>query len=209
MNEEFDNYKVDDEEEEDISSPQYTLWQIVPRIMVSPQSGLKKLRQNGPSPELAAARFLLPLCLLTGFSAFFSYLYPGQIVSFAEENNFSVILVNAVVQFCAFFLGYYVAVLMARVFLPKGIRYFTSTKYGKLLTMTAIGTLAFFHIVCKALPMFDSFLVFLPLWTIFIIYKGMEPIAFDSDKKLLAIGTMCLITIVSPTLIAWILVLFT
>lgn len=211
MNEDYENYSIEDEEEDEIekpAEPRYTMWTIVPRIMVTPTSGWAMAKNNGPSPELAIIRFFLPLCIITGVSVYFNLLYPRQSGVLNDKNALTTLLVNAVIQFCSFFIGYYLALVMAKVFLPKDTRQLPHTPYGKLLIMTGVATLAFFHILFEALPMFDSILVFLPLWTIFILFKGMEYGKIKSDKSILAIGVICVVTIASPTMIEWILLLF-
>lgn len=210
MNEDFENYNIEDEEigEGEQKLRPLTMWTILPVIMTMPAAGWKKLTLQGPSPELATIRFFLPLCILSGASVFFSLFYPGIGLS-AEENPFTILLVNAVIQFCSFFIGYYMALVMAKVFLPKEDRWISSSSYGKLLIMTGVATLAIFHILFEAFPMLDFILVFLPLWTIFIQFRGLEHTEFRSDKRILAIAVICLVTITGPTLIEWLLALFT
>lgn len=206
MNENFESYNIDDEEDGN-SVKRFTMWSIVPQIMVTPSSGWARARNNGPSPELATIRFFLPICLLTGASVFFSALYPGAL-STTEENGFTLLLVNSVIQFCSFFIGYYLALVLAKLFLPKEDRNIPSSPFGKLLIMTGVATLALFHILFEAFRMLDFIFEFLPLWTIFLIIRGIDFIEVRSDKKVLVIAVLCLVTVISPTLVRWILALF-
>lgn len=210
MNEDFESYSIEDNEDEEVKEPsrRLTMWTIMPQIMITPAAGWEKAKKFGPTPELATLRFLFPLCLLSGVSVFFALLYPRHNGLGGEESRFTVLLVNSVIQFCSFFIGYYVALVLNKVFLPKDVRDFPSTSFGKLLVMTGISTLALFHIIFEVLPMLDFILVFLPLWTIFIIYKGLPYSGMHSEKKLLAIGTVCVTTILGPFIVEWILVLF-
>lgn len=207
MNEDFESYRIEDEENDQPAKRQ-TMWSIVPQIMISPASGWAKAAECGPSPEIATLRFLLPLCLVSGASVFLTLLYPRHSGVLNEDGAFTVLLVNAVIQFCSFFLGYYVALVMCKLFLPKDVKQLPTTAFGKLLIMTGTGTLAFFHILFELFPMLDFILVFLPLWTIFLLYKGMERSDMRSDKSILAIGVVCVVTIAGPTLVEWILALF-
>lgn len=212
MNEDFESYRIEDDEEENGAGhgevKRFTMWTIVPRIMTMPSSGWEMARHNAPSPELATVRFLLPLSLLSGFSVFLTFLYPRQKGFISEENGFTVLLVNAVIQFCSFFLGYFLALVLAKLFLPKDVRDIPSTPFGKILTMTGTATLAFFHILYEAFPMLDFILVFLPLWTIFIVFKGMDYTGVRSEKHILSVGVMCLVVVTGPTLVEWVLALF-
>lgn len=206
MEENYENYKLEDDDDEAVTARRKTLWSLMPQVMIMPTAGWEKVKNEGPSPEIASIRFLMPMSLLSGASAFFSYIYPDS--SLQDEGRFTVLLVNAVIAFCSFFLGYYVALVMMKVFLPKDSRWLPSSDFGKLMTMTGIGTLAFFHIIFEAFPMLDFILVFLPLWTIFLIFRGILVADLHSDKQILAISMACLVIIASPTLIEWVLALF-
>lgn len=196
----FENYRIEDEEEKDIK--RITLWSVILRVMTMPASGWERVKKRGPSPDIASLRFLLPVSLLSGASEFFSLLYqPGQV-------EFAGIMVAGVISFFSYFLGYYLSLLLAKLFLPKVARYFPSTDYGKLVAMTGVSSLAIFHLVYKALPIFDFILEFLPIWTIFMVFKGMQIAGIEPEKAAFSMGVMCLVVIASPVLLESILSLF-
>ena len=196
----FENYRIEDEEEKDIK--RITLWSVILRVMTMPTSGWERVKKRGPSPDIASLRFLLPVSLLSGASEFFSLLYqPGQV-------EFAGIMVAGVISFFSYFLGYYLSLLLAKLFLPKVARYFPSTDYGKLVAMTGVSSLAIFHLVYKALPIFDFILEFLPIWTIFMVFKGMQIAGIEPEKAAFSMGVMCLVVIASPVLLESILSLF-
>lgn len=194
----YESYSIEDDEDDVV---RYTMWSIVPRVMAMPMSGWERAKNNGPSPDIAVLRFLLPVCLLAGGAEFLALLYQGS-------AGFASLLVNAVVSFCSFFLGYYIALVFARIFLPREARNFPSSRFGRLLTMTGIATLAFFHILMMALPMFDFVIEFFPLWTIFLIYKGMKFANIKPEKAPFSMGVMCVVVICGPILVEWALSLF-
>lgn len=198
-NENFESYRIEDEEHEMKGK---TLWKLILRVMTMPTSGWDRIKQHGPTPEIASLRFLLPVSLLSGGSEFFSLLYePG-------EKELASVLVAGVISFFSFFLGYYLAIIFAKIFLPKIARYFPSTRYGRLLTMTGVATLAIFHLLYKALPMFDFVIEFLPIWTIFLVFKGMQISGVPPEKSAFSMGVMCLVIIACPVLIESALSLF-
>lgn len=200
--EDFESYVIeDDEEPAGDPGKKYTMWNIVPKVMVFPNIGWPLAQKSGPAPEIAIIRFLLPISILSAVSDFISYLYPGS-------NNFTTTLVGAVITFCSFFLGYYLALVLSKILLPKEARDLPSSSYGKLMTIAAIGTLAFFNILMQALPMFDSILEFLPIWTVYVIYTGMKYAKIETDKTVYAIGVVCVAVICSPVIVEWILNLF-
>lgn len=197
--EDFESYQIEDEEEN--GERTLTLWNLVPRIMTMPASGWESTKRRGPSPDIATLRFLLPVCLLSGGSEFFTLLYQTQV-------EFTSILVAAVISFFSFFLGYYLTLILARLFLPKEAKFFPASKYGRLLTMTGVSTLAIFHFLYKALPMFDFFFEFLPIWTIFLVFRGMRLSDIVPEKAAFSMGVMCVVIVASPVLVEWIFTLF-
>ena len=192
---EFDSYVLEDDAEE---IRHYTMWSLIPRTMVMPASGWQRTFENGPLPEIAVIRFLLPMCILSGLSEFFVYFYQVQL-------SFSSVLVSAVIIFCSFFIGYFLALLLAQIAMPKEARQFAGTDTAKLMIMTGIGTLALFHILFMALPMFDFILEFLPLWTVYILYEGMRKNKVSETKQTYATAALCVAVICSPMLIEWLL----
>lgn len=199
MKESFDSYVVEDDEEE--IGPHYTMWSIVPQSMFMPSRAWNKARTAGPQHEIATIRFLLPVCLAAAGADFISLLYPGQ-------HSITGIVVGAVVTFIAFFLGYYLALVISKIFLPREAKDFPSSNYGKLVTMGGISTLALFHILSKALPMFDFFIEFLPLWTIYILYEAMKRAGIQSERYIFAVGVVCIAVICAPILVEWLMILF-
>ena len=197
--EDFESYSI--EEEEESAGRRLTMWSIVPRIMTSPASGWESAKKCGPTPELATIRFFLPICLLSGASEFFSLIYQVNL-------SFTGLLVAAVISFCSFFIGYYLALVFAKLFLPKDSRDFPSSNYGRLLTMTGVTTLAIFHILFKAIPMFDFIIEFFPLWTIFLLYKGMKLAEINREKSTYDLGVMCVVIICCPVIVEWALSFF-
>lgn len=196
--ENFESYNLDDEENE---IKRQTMWRLVPQVMTMPTSGWERMKLRGPIPEIAILRYLLPISLMAGAAEFFSLLYPGQ-------AEFSSLLVAGVINFCSYFIGYFLALIFASIFLPKIARGFPGTNYGKLLTMTGVSTLAIFRILYKAFPMLDFVFEFLPIWTIFLVYKGMAIAGIEREKAAFAMGAMCLVVIACPVLVAWAFSLF-
>lgn len=193
----FDSYTLEDETD-DKGVKRYTMWRLIPLIMTVPSQGWSLTRHNGPAPDIATLRFLLPVSLISGGAEFLSLLYPGA-------QPFTSILVAAVITFVSFFIGYYLALVFAKLFIPKEARGFPSTDYGKLLTMAGVGTLAIFHFLFKALPMFDFIIEFFPIWTIFLVFRGMKYADIPPEKWAFSMGVMCVVIICSPVVVEWVL----
>lgn len=195
----FENYNLDDEEDKVKCQ---TLWSLLPYILTMPTSGWDRVKKYGPTPDIATLRFLLPLSILSGASEFFTLVYqPGQ-------HGFSAILVSGFISFLSYFLGYYLSLVFAKIFLPKEAKFFPSSSYGKLLTMIGVATLAIFHMLYKILPFLDFAIEFFPIWTIFLIFKGMRYSDIAPEKNAFSMGVLCVVIIACPVLVEWIFTLF-
>lgn len=178
-----------------------TMWSLVVRIMVMPPSGWERTMQYGPQPDVAVWRFLTPICLLSGASAFLSRFYYPDLPS-------SILMVNAVITFCSMFLGYFLSLVIARLCLPADGRGFMDTPYAKLLCMTGIATLALYKILESAFPMLDVLIAFLPVWTIYLLYEGLKITVVSPRKQTFAVCAVCAAVICSPVLLEWIFTMF-
>lgn len=209
MKRNFENYSIEDDEKEQSSDNAsrkggdagYTMWSIVPRMMIMPTSGWEMAKRGGPAPEIATLRFMLPISLLSGGAEFLSLLYPTQFTATS-------LLAVAIITFFSYFLGYYLALVFAKIFLPGEVKGFPSSNYGRLVTMGGVSTLAIFHILYKAFPMFDFIIEFFPIWTVFLIFKGMQTADVVPEKRGFSIGVMCMVVICCPVIIEWVLSLF-
>lgn len=195
----FENYNLEDEEN---GGKRQTLWSLFPYVLTMPTSGWERVKKCGPPPDVALLRFLLPISILSGASELFTLIYQ------AGQHEFPDILVTGFIFFASYFLGYYLALVFAKIFLPKAAKFFPSSAYGKLLTMTGVATLALFHMLYKILPFFDFIIEFFPIWTIFLIFKGMRYSDITPEKNALSMGVMCVVTIACPEMVEWVFTLF-
>lgn len=198
----FEEYTIQDEEEQrkPLTLPQ--IWLALLKAMVMPSTGWKQLNDNEIKPESVVVGFLLPLSVIAAFSNFFSLIYELDL-------RFTDLLVGIVITFFTYFLGYYIAVLIAKIFLPKQDRGFATSNYGRILILDSMGALAIIHIIMEALQLFDFVIEFFPLWTVYMLYKGMAFAKVDSNKATYSLGVMCVAVISSPVLINWFFDLFT
>ena len=198
----FEEYTIQDEEEQDnyLTLPQ--IWRALLKAMVMPSAGWKQLHNSQIKPENIVVGFLLPISLLAAASDLFSLLYE-------MELRFTDLLVGMVITFFTYFLGYYIAVLIARIFMPKADKGFPMTGYGRLLIIDCVAALAVIHVIYQALQIFDFMIEFFPLWTVYMLYKGMNYAKIDSNKATFSLGVMCVAVISSPVLINWFFDLFT
>lgn len=197
----FEEYSLEDEEESG-SMTLFRLWKAVFTAIAMPASGWKLIKERMVTPEAVAMKFLLPVSILAAGSVFFGLIYDVSV-------HFTDLLVDMVVTFFTFFLGYYISILIARIFMPAADRGFPMTDYGRKMASVSVGTLALINILYNAVPLFDFIIEFFPLWLVYMLYKAMNLADIDRNKSTYSLGVMCVSVICSPILIEWFFSLFT
>ncbi|MDE6296562.1 MAG: hypothetical protein K2L89_01840, partial [Muribaculaceae bacterium] len=79
-------------------------------------------------------------------------------------------------------------ILLCGLLLPKAASNVFKKDIGKEFVMMNMSTLALFFTAMNLFPMIDAVLVFLPIWTIYLIYKGVKilrvPAEIESRTKI-------------------------
>lgn len=197
----FEEYSLEDEEEKPTTLSLPQIWLKMTQAIIMPSSGWIQLHKSEIRPEKAVLYFLLPISFLASLSDFFTLLYEIDV-------KYTDLLVGIVITFFSFFLGYYVALLIAKLFLPVADKEFPHTNYGRILTIGCVGALALIHILDEALPMFDFIIEFFPLWIVFMLYKGLGLSNLHENKFSYCLGVLSVAIISSPFLIEWFFSLF-
>lgn len=220
MSQDFDNYNL--EEEEDVTEITDTTeasdtgngpgkepeksdsgekndkfsFRTLLRIMTNPVTGWKQLRRMKVKPDIVAGRLFYPLASIAAISCFANFIYTSSATLQSE-------LSNALVVFVSFFFGYFVALSFLNLVLPQRLKDIASSPFVKEVIMTMMSTLAIFFTLYMLLPMLQPVLVFLPLWTIYLISRAGKFMKLPPNKSTTVIGLICTATIGSPVLIAW------
>lgn len=166
-------------------------------IMLNPVEGWKSLRRSKYTPDEISAKCFYPLSALAAASQFVALVYH-------PDMEMSDILVKALITFICFFFGNFIILPLLKILLPKSIKDFSETDFGKEFVMMMLSTLALFYVAITLLPMIEPVLVFLPLWTIYLISKGTKFIKIPKDKTVGATGMLCVVIIGTPLLVNWI-----
>lgn len=147
------------------------------KIMFNPVEGWKELRRSNTSVEKLQSGCFYPLLSLLALSNFADYFYSVNV-------NLSAVLTKAVVSFVAFFFGYFCIQMVLQWFLPKDMREKFDSKFGKAYTVISLATLALFSILTELLPMIWPILIFLPLWTFYLMFKGVRFFKFHQNEEM-------------------------
>lgn len=182
-----------DFERENTGSPFLSLL----RIMFSPVEGWKAFKRHGYTTGRIGAACFFPLAALAAAASLLQFFY-GAMLDIRQS------VVTAIVMFISFFFGYFTVVLLMDLVLPrKSAEIFRST-LGKNFVMMSMSTLALFELVYQALPMIDPVLAFLPVWTLYLICRGIKIMRVPVREEKRTMWTMCLLIIGMPSLCRWI-----
>lgn len=135
------------------------------RMFISPLKAWKALKNSAVSSDDFARRCFYPLIALVTACNFLRLLREPDLTLSSE-------LQNAVVIFISFFLGYFVVLFLAKICLPNDANVKVDTPFGRIWLMSGLGTLVVFLTLDELLPDLDAILVFLPLFTIYLMVRG-------------------------------------
>lgn len=213
-----EEYCIDDEEEdadeeeedEDMDEEQLTEESVVSekknpspvrllfKTMFTPVEGWKALKRARLKTEEFASWCFYPLIALAAISEVSKIFY---------EANVSVSdwAVDGLITFMTFFFGYFSVLLAGGFMLPPKSRDIIKKDIGKQFVMLAMSSLAIFWIFIQIMPMLEPVLVFLPLWTIYLIYKGVRILRVPEEVENSTTGLLCMLIIGIPVLWNWVL----
>lgn len=145
-------------------------------ILLNPVNGWKRLHSLRLSPGYVAMRSLLPMAALAGLSKFADLIYDGR-------ESFATLFSSSLIYFLAFFFGYFLIRAVSDFILPSYARENMRSDKGRNFLLVVLSTLAFFFSLPNIFPMLEPILVFLPLWTLYIIFRGMKALRIKKDKE--------------------------
>lgn len=201
-NHQIDSYQIDDEIEsaggpkEQKPGKKGNVLLALVEIMINPTQGWKKFRRRKYSLEQVANATFYPFTGLAALSCFMRMVYDGM-------QTVASTLIAALGIFMSFFFGNFVSQAFMKVLLPKDCRYVADTIFMKQMTMLMLTTLAFFFTLNSLLPMLNPILVFLPIWTVYVITKGVRFLQPPQEKRMTVATIVCVCIIGSPMLISW------
>lgn len=166
-------------------------------ILMTGTAGWKDLRRSRLKPEQTAAGCFYPLVALASVCRFADWFYH-------PDFNLSSTLVAAASVFASFFFSYFAVQVVCRLLFPMATKAKTENAYFKLLVQYALASLALFWIPGEVLPILEPFTVFLPIWTAFIITKGMRFLMIPEQYQNRCMVTIVVTVIVMPYLFMWV-----
>lgn len=165
-------------------------------ILMTGTAGWKDLRRSRLTPEQTAAGCFYPIVALVSVCRFADWFY-------LPEFNLSTTLVSAVSIFASFFFSYFAVQVVCRWLFPYAAKAKTDTPYFKLIVQYALASLALFWIPAEVLPILEPLTVFLPIWTAFIVTKGIRFLRLPEQHINRCMVTIVVTVIVMPYLFMW------
>ncbi len=166
------------------------------KTMFNPVEGWKAVRRSKLTPEMAQKECFYPLLAIYAISKF-------AILAYSARADLSEVVVDAVTSFVSFFFGYFCIIIMLRHIMPNGVAQVFNTDFGKNLVILSLSSLCLFFIFTEVLPMLWAVLIFLPLWTVYMICRATRFLKLPQDRQLIITALINLIIIGMPILLEW------
>lgn len=203
-------YKIEEEpdslynlEEEDLDDRQQDKKPVIKspmtvlfKIMFTPVEGWKALKRAKFKTDLVASGCFYPLIALAAICNIAKMFYESD-YSFTDWAK------EGLTTFITFFFGYFTVILIGGIILPRKSRGLMKEDIGRQLVMFCMSTLALFSAFTEFLPMIEPVLVFLPIWTIYLIFKGVRVIRVPYEVENSTTGYLCLLIILAPLFWNW------
>lgn len=165
-------------------------------ILFTGTAGWKRLRRARLTPEQTAAGCFYPILALVAIFRFADWFY-------LPEFDLASTLVQAASIFASFFFSYFAAQVICKWFFPAEAKAKVDSPYFKLVVQYALASLALFWIPAEVLPILEPITVFLPIWTVFIITKGVRFLRLPENHKNRCMVTIIVSTVLTPYLFTW------
>lgn len=204
-NEEFDNggayYEIqDNDEDKEKKSRKPGFIKLFIKLLISPRVGWRDIRRAHLTGEETCRGLFYPFIALASIVNFANLLY-------VPEKTVSGELINAVITFASFFFSYFLIFPFSGLLLKGKSSETMRTEFGKSFVAFAMSTLCLFYILYVLLPMLEPILLLIPLWTIFIITRGIKILRIPSEEDTRATIWLSLLIVGLPVGLAYLFIL--
>lgn len=166
---------------------------LVVKTIATPIEGWKALKRAHVPPEKMASLCFYPLLALAAVSCFADFIYN-------PEAELTATLTVAVVEFVKYFLGYFAVIAACKV-LPEEVCLRMEMPFGRNFVMTSIVSMVVWSVLSQWLPMAAPILSFLPLYTVYMIFKGVKFLRIPEGRQALTATVLSVVTLVAPYII--------
>lgn len=164
------------------------------RVMFGPVTGWKALKRARLKPERVGAMCFIPMVTFAALSTLAAMAYGTEIGGLQ-------LTIDVVVTFVSYFFGYFLLPLIAGPMMDQKGRKSLESPFGRNAMMLCFTTLAIFKIIGNLLPIFEPVIVFLPLWTIYMIHRLVPVMQIGKDHWARATVVLSVLVVGLPA--AW------
>lgn len=168
------------------------------KILFNPIEGWKSLRRSHLTQEEVQRGCFYPLAALLAVSRFADMFYNPAV-------KLDDCIMSAVSSFISFFFGYFCILIIIRILMPSDISGIFDKHFGKIYILMSLSSLCLFYTVTALLPMLWAVLIFLPLWTVYIIFRGSKFLKFPESRHIRYVTILCILIIGSPLALSWVM----
>ena len=190
-----EHYILEDEELSEKRLRNIT-FKIMFKTLFSPVEGWKMLRREHLSTDIIQSECFYPLLALLAAAKFVDFLYKSHL-------SITHVIVEGLFAFISYFFGYFIILLLLKAILPSKLSEIFNKSFGKSFILISLSTLVLFNLVIELLPMLEPVFIFLPLWTIYSMCKGIRFFKLPEKGFLRFTVLLCISVVGIPLLIEW------
>lgn len=166
------------------------------KILANPTLGWRNFKSSKFAVSDVEKRCFYPILAVLAVACFIRKFY-------SPDVTLQLLLIDSITKFISYFFGYFIVVMACAHLLPKESIKPMESQFGKNYILVGMSSLAFFNIFQVVLPMLEPILVFLPLWTIYILSKGIKYVKVPDDRKNITAGLVAFYSIGITILLEW------
>lgn len=168
------------------------------KVLFNPIEGWKSIRRYKLTAEECQRGCYYPLLAFLAISKFAAFIHTPRVA-------LNEVVVDAVTAFVSFFFGYFCIMILLNILMPERVKESVKSEFGKVFVITSLSTLCLFFSVLDIFPMLWAVLIFLPLWTIYVICRGVRFFKFPDNKQISCTAIICLLIVGVPCVLDWLL----
>lgn len=188
----------DENEDNDSHANKPNPWLAFLHLLISPKLGWRQIKAAHYSSDEFARIVFYPLLALMAACRFIDKIYKADVST-------SALLQKAIALFVAGFGGYYLVCLLGRAFMPTVARTKIDSSFGRIFVMAVMCVLTISIIVCEVLPWLGMMLMILPIYSAYILVKGLAPLRVPEHERTPASVLMVLLCFGVPAAIYYML----
>lgn len=182
---------TNDDDKKNNNDRRQNTWTLFLKLLFHPAEGWKNVKRSNIRVESFAQQCFYPMLAIASCCRFLDLVYN-------PDATLQSAITDAVIIFISFFLGYFLAIFLSKLLLPGEIKKILDKNFGKLFVMMSMCSLALFSIFRLAFPMLEPVLVFLSIYTMYLINRGMKPLRIPQNKSVICTVIFIIIIIGTP-----------